>query len=96
MSSISPSTNDRPDIVESHVASDHLSATADRLADAQPLQSTALLPLRALGFWAAVVLPFVVLTLAATGYAAENAATFSLLLCANVVGLVLGRDYNAE
>ncbi|MEA5387813.1 hypothetical protein VB773_18190 [Haloarculaceae archaeon H-GB2-1] len=96
MSSISPSANDRPDVVEHDATPDVVSATIRRLADASALQTTAFLPLRAIGFWAAICLPFVALALLVNGYAAENGGVFALLLCANVTALVLGRNHHAE
>lgn len=51
-------------------------------------------PVRLLGFWAAVVLPFVLLTLVGLGVAQQSPALFAALVTANVTGLVLGKDYN--
>lgn len=50
-------------------------------------------PLRLLGFWVAIVLPFVLLTLVAAGVAQQSPTLFTGLVTANVAGLVLGKDY---
>lgn len=50
-------------------------------------------PLRAIGFWTAVVLPFVLLTLIATGIAQQSPLLLTGLVTANVTALVVGRDY---
>ncbi|MFB6183876.1 MAG: hypothetical protein ABEI96_04920 [Haloarculaceae archaeon] len=71
-------------------------ASAGLLADAQPLQTRAGWPLRAAGFWAAVLLPFVALAFLFSGLAAANPIAFAVLVGANVAGIVLGRDHNCE
>ncbi|MFC7140669.1 hypothetical protein ACFQMA_12675 [Halosimplex aquaticum] len=48
------------------------------------------------GFWSAVVLPFAMLALVASGSAAERAPLFAALLIANVVALRLGHGYNQD
>lgn len=58
-----------------------------------PLQSALGTPLRVIGFWAAVVLPFVILSLLALGVAQQSPALLTALVSANVAGLVLGQDY---
>jgi hypothetical protein len=63
---------------------------------AQSLQSLAVRPVQALGFWAAVVLPFVTLVLLFTGAGLERPSLLAGLLLLNVVGLVLGRGHNCE
>lgn len=45
------------------------------------------------GFWTAVVLPFALLALVATGHAAQQPALAGGLVAGNVVGLLLGRGY---
>lgn len=57
------------------------------------LQSGIGLPMRFLGFWTAVVVPFVLLGLVAAGIAQQSPLLLSGLLAANILGLVLGRDY---
>jgi hypothetical protein len=49
---------------------------------------------RATGFWTAVALPFIVLVVVATGGAQRHPLAFSGLLAANLVALVLGRNYD--
>lgn len=51
------------------------------------------LPARFAGFWTAVVVPFVLLGMIASGAAHQSPLVMTGLLAANVVGLVLGRDY---
>lgn len=46
------------------------------------------------GFWAAIVLPFVLLTLVASGLAPQHPEAVGGLLVSNLVGLGLGRGYN--
>ncbi|MXR51753.1 hypothetical protein GRX03_09070 [Halovenus sp. WSH3] len=50
-------------------------------------------PLRALGFWAAVVLPFVLLWLIVSGIAQQSPTILTGVVSANVAALVLGREY---
>ncbi|WP_164471578.1 hypothetical protein [Halosimplex salinum] len=45
------------------------------------------------GFWSSVALPFAMLTLVASGSAAEQAPLFVALLVANVVALRIGHGY---
>ncbi len=58
------------------------------------LQSAVEYPFRLLGFWSAIVLPFVILSLIATGVAQQSPTLLAGLLSANIAGLVLGKDYN--
>ena len=53
-------------------------------------------PVQFVGFWTAVLLPFVTFPMVATGAASEHLVPFVALVVANLVALVLGRDYNAE
>jgi hypothetical protein len=46
------------------------------------------------GFWAAVVLPFVVLVLLATGVAARSPMLVGGLLLLNVTGLLVGQYHD--
>jgi hypothetical protein len=50
-------------------------------------------PVRAVGFWTAVLLPFVLLGLIAAGVAQQSPLLFTGLVTANVTALVVGRDY---
>lgn len=51
-------------------------------------------PIRVVGFWTAVVVPFVILGLLASGAAQQSPHLVVGLLVANVAGLVVGKDYN--
>ena len=51
------------------------------------------LPVRFVGFWTAVFIPFVLLSLLAIGAAPQSPELLGGLLAANVAGLVLGKDY---
>lgn len=57
------------------------------------LQTAVGYPLRLVGFWSAIVLPFVILSLIALGIAQHSPELLTGLVTANVAGLVLGRDY---
>ena len=59
----------------------------------ESLQSGIELPMRFLGFWTAVVIPFVLLGLIVVGVAQQSPLLLGSLLTANILGLVLGRDY---
>jgi len=48
---------------------------------------------RFVGFWTAVLTPFVLLALLVTGVAAQYPLLWGGLLVANAAGLVLGKDY---
>lgn len=50
-------------------------------------------PLRVIGFWSAVILPFVILSLLVVGVAQHSPELLTGLLGANVAGLVVGRNY---
>lgn len=58
-----------------------------------PLRTAIEQPVRLLGFWTAVLLPFVLLALVAVGIAQQSPQVFAALVTANVAGLVLGKDY---
>lgn len=51
-------------------------------------------PVRFVGFWTAVITPFVLLTLIITGAAMQSPELLGSLLVANFTGLVLGKDHN--
>lgn len=57
------------------------------------LQASLVPPVQFLGFWMAVIAPFVLLGLIVAGGAAQSPLTMTGVLAANVVGLVLGNDY---
>lgn len=50
-------------------------------------------PIQAIGFWTAVVLPFVLLALIVTGIAQQSPLLLTGLVIANVTGLIVGREY---
>ena len=51
------------------------------------------LPLRFVGFWTAIFVPFVLLGLILSGAALQSPQLLSALLGANLVGLIVGRNY---
>lgn len=70
------------------------SAASRRRVPAQSLERALRLPAQFVGFWAAVVLPFVLLALIAVGYASQHPALVGGLVAGNFLGLLLGRGYN--
>ena len=73
---------------------------ADRLResvdiDAEVLQSTIATPVRFVGFWSAVVLPFVYLPLLFTGLQGTYLTAFLLLVGVHILSIVAGREYNS-
>ena len=50
-------------------------------------------PVRFVGFWTAVLMPFVLVSLLVIGVAQQSPELLGGLLVANVAGLVLGKDY---
>lgn len=60
---------------------------------AQPLHRLVTRPLAFLGFWAAIVLPFALLALVASGAATQHPVLTAGCLLGNLAGLRLGRDY---
>lgn len=50
-------------------------------------------PIRAIGFWTAIVLPFVLLALVALGIAQQSPLLLTALVTANIAGLVVGKEY---
>ncbi|MFC7132969.1 MULTISPECIES: hypothetical protein [Salinibaculum] len=71
------------------------SASLRRRVTAQPFQSVCLPAVRFVGFWTAVLLPFVLVSMLVTGLAGQSPSLVGGLLACNVAGLVLGRDYNS-
>jgi len=51
---------------------------------------------RCVGFWTAVLAPFVLLTLLATGVLVEHPLVAGGLFGANLVGLVVGHEYRSD
>ena len=70
------------------------SAVPQQRVDVQSLRQMCLPALRFAGFWTAVLLPFVLVTLLASGLVATRPFVAGGLLAVNLAGLVLGRDYN--
>lgn len=68
------------------------SAASDQ-PNAASLTITPELPVRFVGFWTAVITPFVLLSLLAIGVAQQSPELLCGLLVANVAGIVLGQDY---
>ncbi|MFT4950335.1 MAG: hypothetical protein ACI9CA_002481 [Natronomonas sp.] len=58
------------------------------------LHDACLSAVRFVGFWTAVLLPFVLVTLLASGLIATRPFVAGGLLAVNLAGLVVGRDYN--
>lgn len=59
---------------------------------AQPRRAIEM-PMRFVGFWTAIFVPFVLLGLIASGAVLQSPQLFAALLGANLVGLVVGRNY---
>jgi hypothetical protein len=53
-------------------------------------------PLRFVGFWAAVAMPFLYLPLLFGGLTGGEAVVFAALLATNVLSLVVGHGYRAD
>lgn len=53
-------------------------------------------PIVALGFWTAVVLPFLYLPLLADGFTGNDPLAFAGLLALNLVALVAGHGYRRD
>lgn len=71
--------------------SEHSAVTQTGIAS---LRAGVVSPVRFLGFWLAVLAPFVLLGLILTGFAAEQPLATTGVLAGNVAGLVVGSDYN--
>lgn len=63
--------------------------------DAQTLQSTVAAPVRFVGFWAAVLLPFVYTPLLFTDLQGSTMTAFLALLAVHIVSLFLGQQYGS-
>ena len=68
-------------------------ATSRQSVDSADLQTHVRPAVRCLGFWTAVLLPFVLVTLLASGAIVERPFVAGGLLTVNLAGLVLGREY---
>lgn len=69
------------------------SAAGTRRPGVQSVERALLPVVQFVGFWTAVVLPFVLLALVATGYALQQPAVAGGLVAGNLAGLLLGRGY---
>ena len=69
------------------------SAASDQPSVAASPRITPELPVRFVGFWTAVITPFVLLSLLAIGVAQQSPELLAGLLVANAAGIVLGQDY---
>ena len=69
------------------------SAASDQPTGSEALRINPELPVRFVGFWTAVLMPFVLLGLLAVGTVQQSPELLTALLAANVAGLVLGKDY---
>ena len=61
--------------------------------DAQSLQAVVTTPVRFVGFWVAVLLPFVYVPLLFTELQGATMSAFLALITVHVVSLVLGKQY---
>lgn len=68
--------------------------TAGNEYGASTLRTAVQYPLRLLGFWAAIVLPFVLLGLLSAGIAQQSPGLLTGVVGTNVAALVLGKEYN--
>jgi hypothetical protein len=63
--------------------------------DATTLQANIAAPVRFLGFWTAVVLPFAYLPLLFNGLEGTQLTAFVVLVALHVLSIVLGHEYNS-
>lgn len=76
----------------SPIQSESAAGTQQR-SEVPSLQATLRPAVQFAGFWAAVVLPFVLLTLIATGSVTQHPTLAAGVVAGNTVGLMLGRGY---
>jgi hypothetical protein len=81
MSSASPFESDTP-------------GTVPRQIGAAALETVCLPAVRFVGFWTAILLPFVLLALLASGTIVARPFAAAGLLATNLVALVIGQGYN--
>jgi hypothetical protein len=74
------------------IASPFESETISRFAS-RPLRGLIGRTIQLIGFWAAVVLPFVLLGLLATSTTQQSPLLLGGLVVTNLLGLVVGKDY---
>ena len=70
------------------------SAVPQQRVDVQSLRQMCLPALRFVGFWTAVLIPFVLTSLLVGGYVSQYPRLVGGLLALNFLGLVLGRNHN--
>ncbi len=70
------------------------SAASTRWLPAASIERVLRSPVQFVGFWAAIVLPFVLVAMLATGQATQHPSLAGGLLASNLAGLLLGRGYN--
>lgn len=51
-------------------------------------------PVQFLGFWTAIISPFVLMSVVAAGVTTQYPLVVATLLFANIAGLVIGRNYS--
>lgn len=69
-------------------------STTDRPIDPRAPTDRVASAVRFAGFWTAVLLPFVLVAVLATGFAHRAPVLVGGLVLCNLLGLVAGRDYN--
>jgi hypothetical protein len=69
------------------------STSSERSNATDVLRINPQLPVRFVGFWTAVVTPFVLLSLVALGMTQQSPGLLTALLVVNLAGLVVGKDY---
>ena len=71
-------------------------AARDRSVVSEQVLDRLVAPVQFLGFWSAVLLPMALFPMLLSGVASEHLAPFTALVAANVLALVVGRDYNSD
>lgn len=84
----------RPTMSTNSAHSDR-SMPAHRRFKEQPL-SVLYTPVQFVGFWTAVLLPFLTFPMVMTGAAGEHMTAFAALVATNLIALVIGRGYKAD
>ena len=71
-------------------------AARDRSIAADQTPRTLVASAQFVGFWSAVLLPLALFPMLLSGVAGEHLVPYTALVVANVVALVVGRDYNSD
>jgi ABC-type uncharacterized transport system permease subunit len=74
---------------------DRSAARDGGIVSERTLESLAV-PVQFVGFWSAVVLPLALFPMLVSGVASEHLVPFTALVAANLLALVVGRDYNSD